>query len=302
MDLDIVTDELYALPRDEFIAARDERVREARSEGDRELAAEIGRLRKPSMAAWLANLLARQQPDEIHGLVELGDALRQAHSELDGETLRRLSGQRRELVAALAGKARQLGRSAGHRVSEGVSRELEDTFTAALGNPDAARLLAAGRLTSSLQAGANDDWSWIPDGGQQADGDRGARKPRRERAEADQPEADQHSGRPQQQRRHGQERDRLRRDLDSARRAASDAEASAQQAADALTRAERNEDEANQAVTDRRTELEAAERAAEEAADEKAAARRSHEAADRQARETQQRVDDLDRQVDRLRD
>lgn len=268
MDLDSVSDELYALPRDGFVAARDERAREARSEGDRALATEIGRLRKPSTAAWLANLLAREQPEEIDGLVELGDALRRAHSELDGEALRRLSGQRHELVAALAGQARRLGRSAGQAVSEGVSRELEDTFTAALGDPDAARALAAGRLTSGLQPGASDGWCWPSGGAEQAGRQRGG--------------------------------EQAGRDLDAARRAATEAEAALRDAADSLRRAERAEEDAKAAVADRRAELQAAERAAAEAADDNAAARRRHDAADRQAREAQQRADDLDRRLDRL--
>ncbi|MPZ65302.1 MAG: hypothetical protein GEU83_07200 [Pseudonocardiaceae bacterium] len=284
MDLDTVTDELYALPRDEFIAVRDERARQARADGDRELATEIGRLRKPSTAAWLANLLAREQPGEINGLVELGEALRRAHSELDGDALRRLSGQRHELVAELAGQARQLGRSAGRQVSESVSRELEDTFTAALGNPDAARVLAAGRLSSGLQPGASDEWGWPSGGGSQQHGS--------------DPGVQQRGSEPRTRQRDQKQRDQLRRDLDAARRAASDAEASLRDAADSLSRAERNEDAANQTVTERRAELAAAEHAAGEAADERAAARRNHEAADRQARQSQQRVDDLERSRD----
>lgn len=295
MDLDAVTDELYALPRDEFIATRDERARQARSEGDRELAAEIGRLRKPSTAAWLANLLAREQPDEIRGLVELGEALRRAHSELDGETLRRLSGQRRELVTALAGQARALGRSAGQRISEGVSRELEDTFTAALADPDAARVLAAGRLTSGLQPGGGDGFGWPSGSSPQPGADRGAQ--RRERTDVDR-----RQGRPQQQRRQRQEQDRLRRDLDAARAAVADAEAAVAHAADELARAERAEDEATAAVADRRAELQTAERAAQQAAEETTAARRSQQAAERQARQARQRADELDRRLERLRD
>lgn len=301
MDLDTVSDELYALPRDEFVAARDERAREARSEGDRALATEIGRLRKPSTAAWLANLLAREQPEEIDGLVQLGDALRRAHSELDGEALRRLSGQRHELVAALAGRARRLGRSAGQAVSEGVSRELEDTFTAALGDPDAARALAAGRLTSALQPGASDGWGWPSGGAEQAGRQRGGEQAgRREREEPDRrEEAGRRSGGTQRQRR---QRDRLQRDLDAARRAATEAESALRDAADSLRRAERAEEDVKAAVADRRAELQAAERAADEAADDNAAARRRHDAADRQAREAQQRADDLDRRLDRLDD
>lgn len=298
MDLDSITDELYALPRDEFTAVRDTRVRQARADADRELATEIGRLRKPSTAAWLANLLAREQPAEIDGLVALGDSLRQAHSELDGEALRRLSGRRHELVAALAGQACQLGRSAGHRVSDSVRRELEDTFTAALGDPEAARTLAAGRLTSGLRPGTGDGWGWPSAGGEQRgdtrqrDSDRSGRQPR--------PAGEQPDRRGAQRQR--QQGDLLRRDLEAARRAASDSEASLRDATSSLSRAERNEDQAHQAVTERRAELQAAERAADEAADATAAARRSHEIVERQAREAQQRADDLDRQLDRLGD
>ncbi len=293
MDLDAVTDELYALPRDEFIAARDERARRARAEGDRELAAEIGRLRKPSTAAWLANLLARERPDEIGGLVELGEALRRAHSELDGETLRRLSGQRRELVTALTGQARALGNSAGQRISDAVSRELEDTFTAALADPDAARLLAAGRLTSGLPPGGGDGFGWPGGSTRHPAADRGAQ--RRERTDTDRRQR-----RPQQRQR--QEQDRLRSDLDAARTAVADAEAAVSGATDDLSRAERTEDEATTAVADRRAELQAAERAAEEAAGETAAARRAQQAAERQVREARQRADDLERGLERLED
>lgn len=280
MDLDTVTDELYALPREEFTSARNERARQARADGDRELATRIDRLRKPSTAAWLANLLAREQPDEVSGLIELGDALRRAHSELDGEALRQLSGQRHELVAALAGQARQLGHAAGHQVSDSVSRELEDTFTAALGDPDAARALAAARLTTALQPGTGDGWGWPAGGAEQVSGQRGDSAASNDRGQ----------------------RDRLQRDLDAARREASEAQASLHDAADSLRRAERAEHEANAAVTDRRAELDAAEGAAGDAADGTAAARRDHEAADRRAREAQQRADDLDRRLDRLGD
>lgn len=303
MDLDTVADELYALPRDEFTSARDERARQARADGDRELAGRIGRLRKPSTAAWLANLLAREQPDEVGGLVELGDALRRAHSELDGEALRRLSGQRHELVAALAGQARELGRAAGHQVSDSASRELEDTFTAALGDPDAARTLAAGRLTTALQPGAGDGWGWPTGGADQLSGQRGGdRAVRREREQTDRRAGRRGRGTQTKRRddRQHEQRDRLQRDLDAARRAVSEAEASLHDAAESLRRAERAENEADTAVADRRAELEAAERAAAGAADDRSAARRGHDAAEARAREAQQRADDLDEQLDRL--
>ncbi len=42
------------------------------------------------LSAWASNLLVREQPDEVQRLVHLGEALRQAHQDLDGEQLREL--------------------------------------------------------------------------------------------------------------------------------------------------------------------------------------------------------------------
>ncbi|MFV0138119.1 hypothetical protein ACLGIH_34035 [Streptomyces sp. HMX87] len=64
MDLETVSDELYGLRPGDFTAARNERAKAARSAGDRELAEQIRRLRRPTLAAWAGNLLVRQQPDE----------------------------------------------------------------------------------------------------------------------------------------------------------------------------------------------------------------------------------------------
>ncbi len=77
-NIEAAVDELYSLPREEFVAARDARAKEARSAGQRELATAIRVLRKPTVAAWLVNLLAREHPGEIRGLGQLGTVPRVA--------------------------------------------------------------------------------------------------------------------------------------------------------------------------------------------------------------------------------
>ncbi|MGW7452672.1 hypothetical protein ACWGJJ_14655, partial [Streptomyces sp. NPDC054787] len=62
MDVESVTVELYGLHPSEFTAARDTYAARARTEGDRQLATAIARLRKPTVAAWTAGLLARARP------------------------------------------------------------------------------------------------------------------------------------------------------------------------------------------------------------------------------------------------
>jgi hypothetical protein len=152
--LDDIADELYRLPPSDFTAAREERVKEARQTGDRELAAAIHSLRKPSAGAWLANLLVRERGEEVDQLLQLGAALREAQQGLAGEDLRALSRQRHQVINALTREARTLARDAGGRVSSDTALELEGTLEAALSDEDAAAALRAGRLTTPMRPGA----------------------------------------------------------------------------------------------------------------------------------------------------
>ncbi|MYT28652.1 MULTISPECIES: hypothetical protein [unclassified Streptomyces] len=152
MDLDTVADELYALPPDEFTAVRDERALAARAAGDRELSDRIRQLRRPTLAAWAGNLLARDPGRDRTRLLRLGEELRQAHQELDGRRLRELSGQQHEVVAALTGQARRLTARAGHPLGPNAERELEGTLRAVLADRQAAQDWAGGRLAQPLTA------------------------------------------------------------------------------------------------------------------------------------------------------
>jgi hypothetical protein len=150
VDLDTVADELYGLPPGDFTAARDERAKAARAAGDRPLAEQIRRLRRPTLAAWANNLLVRERPEETGALLELGEALRRAHQELDGEQLRDLSGRQRQVISALARQAGRLAAEAGQRISEDARREIEETLQNVLADPDTAREWARGRLARPL--------------------------------------------------------------------------------------------------------------------------------------------------------
>ena len=150
MDLDEVAGELYALPPEEFTAARDERARAARADGQAALAAEIRALRKPTQGAWAVNRLARERPQDLGQLLDLGASLREAQAALQGDELRRLSAQRGQVVAALARDAMALARSAGKSMTGAVQREVEQTLEAALADPQAAEAVRSGRLSSGL--------------------------------------------------------------------------------------------------------------------------------------------------------
>ncbi|MFC0528117.1 hypothetical protein [Phytohabitans kaempferiae] len=143
-----VGERLYSAPPEGFVAARDEAVAEAKAAGDVDAAREIAKLRKPTVAAWLVNLLAIRRPDLMDELVELSQALRAAQRELKGAELRELSAQRRQAVAGLVTEARKLAIAA----DPGLSRaklplnEVEATLTAALSDADVAAQVRTGRL------------------------------------------------------------------------------------------------------------------------------------------------------------
>ena len=148
---DAIADELYELPPDEFVPARDDRVAAAKEAGDRDLARALGRLRRPTKAAWLANLLARHRTEQLDGLVALARGLAQAQQELDGSALRALSGQRHRVVAAMARDAGRLAARRGETVNDGLVREVAGILDAALADPAVAEEVRAGRLTKTVR-------------------------------------------------------------------------------------------------------------------------------------------------------
>lgn len=149
MTLDQVVAELYGLPPAEFVAARTERARQARDAGDKALAAAIGKLRRPTVAAWALNLLSREASDDVRALLEVGDALRDAQRRLSAEQLRALTTQRQKVVNAVTRKSADLAASRGQRLTEPVLRDIGASLQAALADPSVADELRAGTLTTA---------------------------------------------------------------------------------------------------------------------------------------------------------
>lgn len=143
---------LYEAPPDSFVAVRTEAVAAARAAGDRDTARQIAALRKPTVAAWLVNLLALRRPELVDELVELAALLREAQRNLRGEQLRELSTQRRQAVTALVDQARRLAGES----EPGLGRaalplgDVEATLTAALADADVAEQVRTGRLIRTV--------------------------------------------------------------------------------------------------------------------------------------------------------
>jgi DNA repair exonuclease SbcCD ATPase subunit len=145
-ELEAIADELYALRPDDFAAARDARIRAARADGKPTLARELAKLRRPTLSAWLINMLWRDQHDVMEQLFELSHELSRAQAEAAGSALRELTAQRRQIEQALMQRAAALARQAGATVTDGVAREAQETLTAALAQPEVADEVRGGRL------------------------------------------------------------------------------------------------------------------------------------------------------------
>jgi hypothetical protein len=150
-DLDAAVDALYTKPLDEFIAARDAAVRQAADGGDRLGAERIKRLPKPSVAAWVINHVAREHPEEVAALADLGDELRAATADRDRGRIRALDHLRRERTEGLVRTVREAGEVGGRSISPAVLDRLTETLTAAVMDRDAAAAVRAGRLARALQ-------------------------------------------------------------------------------------------------------------------------------------------------------
>ncbi|MFV0459652.1 MAG: hypothetical protein ACK5MT_12880 [Actinomycetales bacterium] len=148
--LHAAADELYGLPPGDFTARRNALAAQAKADGDREAAAQIAQLRKPVMAAFLVNLLVREEPEQIAALVDLGAAMRRAQTRLSADDLRRLGAQRQQVVRALASQAHALAGELGAKPSRDALHQVGDTLQAALADPELADQVRAGRLSAPL--------------------------------------------------------------------------------------------------------------------------------------------------------
>lgn len=163
--LDAIAAELYSAPPDQFVTIRNARAKEA---GDPRLAAQIRRLRKPSTAAWVVNVFARERSARLQQALQLAAELREAQADLDAATLSQLGRQRRALTGQLAHEAASLAQSLGARVTDATREAVRQTISAAFFDEQAAAAVASGRLVHDLEPTASFDLDVLVAGGRPA--------------------------------------------------------------------------------------------------------------------------------------
>jgi len=147
-----VAERLYALPFDEFVAARTTAAKNAAAAKEQALAAEVRSLPKPSVAAWTVNMLAARRPGILRELAALGASMRAAQSSLDAPELRRLGQVRRQLLGSAVKAAGEVAGQQGRKISGAIAAEVEATLRAATADEGAAAAVQSGRLLRGLSA------------------------------------------------------------------------------------------------------------------------------------------------------
>ncbi|MET7652428.1 MULTISPECIES: hypothetical protein [unclassified Streptomyces] len=291
-DVEQVLDELYATPPSDFVSRREQLAAAAKRDGRADDARTIHAARRPTLAAWAANLLLRSQPQESGRFLELGQALREAYRTLDADGIKELSEQRRSIASALSRHAAELAREAGHRLSDAARQDVESTLRAVLADQDAADRWATGRLEGVLTPPADFPSVEAADAataGAPREPARTAPAPAPRRRAKD--ELAERRRRRQEQlgraRRTAEEADRRLRAL-SAERA--DADAVLEQARDRHDQALQGASEAEQRLRQARQELERAEREQREAEERRRTAAEAVAGAERAARDAAQEV------------
>lgn len=142
-----VVSELYAVEPAGFVAARKEWVTRLRSAGLREVAKEVGALRRPSVSAAAVNALVRAGDPVVGRLRDVGARMRQAQSALDAATLAGLRGERDELLRDWVAAAAE---HAPAPLAAAAGAEVRDTAIAALADAAATEVVTSGHLTRAL--------------------------------------------------------------------------------------------------------------------------------------------------------
>jgi hypothetical protein len=141
--VDEAAEHLYGVPFADFVPERTARVKELRKAGEKDAAAEVGKLPKPSQVAWAANHLARS--GDADELLRAGARLREVQlGGGDRDEVRDAAAEERHAVEALV-KASDLSRAGQDR--------LRTLLHALASDDDLREAFEAGRLVKEPEPG-----------------------------------------------------------------------------------------------------------------------------------------------------
>jgi hypothetical protein len=144
-------DRLFSVPLEDFVAERKQVAKELREAGDREAAAEVAKLPKPTPPAWALNQLARSEPDAVGAWLDAAEELR-AVSASPGRGLREAIEAHRDATRTLLGVVRDRARPGGKPLSEPMLERVRELLQAATVDAGVAEALRRGVVVESGEA------------------------------------------------------------------------------------------------------------------------------------------------------
>jgi hypothetical protein len=156
MDLDQAIDELYGASLEEFVAERTRLAKELRDAGERDDGQAVAKLRKPNVAAWVLNQLARRNRRDVDLLLDAGHRLREAQAgAMAGQEQEAFEAARKaqsDALRLLTREARQLLAQERGGGSATVLNQVEEALRTAAISGAGRELLARGRFVEPLKA------------------------------------------------------------------------------------------------------------------------------------------------------
>ena len=147
-----------------FIAARDALAKELRTAGDKDLAAAVKKLRRPSVPAWALNQVVRTAPDAVDALASAAADAQAAQQRTltggDADALRVAMTGRRAAIDAVVQRAFAVLRDSGRSV-ESYEREIDGAVNAIASSEPLLAALRGGELQAIEEGGELDFFAGV---------------------------------------------------------------------------------------------------------------------------------------------
>jgi len=156
MSLDDAADQLYGSSLEDFVGERTRLVKELRAAGEPGDAESLARSRKPTVAAWVLNQLARRNRRDVDLLLDAGHRLREAQASAlaggDREAFARAQKAQSEMLRRLRGDAERLLEKTRGGASASIVNQVEQALRASAVSEAGREALARGRFVEPQRA------------------------------------------------------------------------------------------------------------------------------------------------------
>jgi hypothetical protein len=147
-----VEDRLYGSDLDEFVKERTAAARELRGDGRREDAAAVAKLPKPSVAAWIVNRVARDEPGLVSDLLDAGAGLREVQLAAGSAADLRAAAEGQEAALRVVMRAAERVATGRGAATAGTLDRVRETLHAAALDADLAEQVRRGVLVREQRA------------------------------------------------------------------------------------------------------------------------------------------------------